>query len=84
MTLLAVGTRVRISAQGREQYCYEDDYDPSNPPDLVGVIIDYNSYSSHIYEVDWKNDYTNCYRRGEIEPMIPDVPLTRKDFQEMV
>ena len=63
--LMAVGTRVRMSAIGKKAYSNER----YNPHDLEGTLTANDNSGDWIYAVKWDNRCTNDYKINEIEPV---------------
>lgn len=69
--LLKVGDKVRISAQGREQYISTH----QNPFDEVTTLEEVLPENEYCYVVSWENFACQNYRKDELELVEEETPL---------
>ncbi len=79
--MLPIGTRVRMSEEGKEEYADYGD----NPHNMLGTISAYFEEDQAAYEdgdycytVRWENGRTNEYRHLDLTPL----PLVTKELEE--
>ena len=78
MNLLAIGTDVRMSEKGKQNYFN----DRSNPHKEVGRVVKNNHMYDHIYLVLWANGNYNSYRIDEIIPIT--ITVTQEELDSLL
>ena len=78
MNLLAVGTIVVMSEKGKSRYLNSH----NNPHKSAGKIIEHRDDEEHVYQVEWNGGQNNCYRVGEIDPVVPVV--TQEELESLL